>query len=108
MENGRTVIFNILCLKAWPFPGKQLTRLKIPPVHQKTCSQKKLLLVKMRPKMKDNIVKIGLGVIDAPYSNLAVSTSTTMSTWCSTPPRWPRPLTCATRVSGRLERIVNV
>jgi len=52
--------------------------------------------------------KKGLGVIDAPYSNLAVSTSTTTSTWCSTPPRWPRPLTCATRVSGRLERIVNV
>ena len=45
-------------------------------------------------------------VIDAPYLTLAVSTST-MSTWCSTPPRWSKPLTCATRRSGRLERFVN-
>jgi hypothetical protein len=62
MINGKTVIFNILCLKAWPFPGKQLRRLKIPPVRQKDVQSKKLLLVKMRPKMKDNIVKIGLGI----------------------------------------------
>ena len=46
-------------------------------------------------------------VIDVPLSNLRSPLSTTTSTWCSTPPRWPRPQTCSTRWSGRLERMVN-
>jgi hypothetical protein len=50
------------------------------------------------------VLRNTIAVIDAPYLTQRSSTSTTTSTWCSTPPGWPRPLTRETRVSGRPER----